>query len=145
MDINSTAGISAPQNITVTINNLLNPDNPEKSYSFGVETYYNQVDVTSKVELGASIFSLQYSYRPMVLQLSSTNYTVNQYPATLTLQYSPGVRIPSSTLLVFQFVKANVISVVYKSVTVNATAYTYTQTTNNSLPDVTTITLTASN
>lgn len=144
VDINTTSGINAPQNITVVLNNLINPDNPERSYSFGIETYYSQADSLSKVELGASIYSLNLTFRPMVVQLSNVNYTVNQYPSVLTVQYTPGVKIPSNTLVVFQFMKANIISVAYKNVTVVGISYTYTQTITTQL-DTTNVTLTVSN
>ncbi len=46
VNINSSAGLTA-QTLNITIGNLTNPINPDKSYSFGAKTYYNQSDMTS--------------------------------------------------------------------------------------------------
>jgi hypothetical protein len=123
MYINSTKGISA-QLLTLTIGDIINPSNPEKSYAFGIQTFYSQTDSSSKVELGSSLYSYTYAYRVMNIVTINAVYTVNQSPATFTLLYIPGVDIPSNIKLVFLFTSF-MNNIVYKSITINGTSFIY--------------------
>ena len=35
VNVNSTSGLAAPQTINITIGDIINPDNPDRSYIFG--------------------------------------------------------------------------------------------------------------
>lgn len=124
-------------NILVRLGNIMNPDNPEKSYNIIIETYNNQSDSSSKVE-SAPIITLSYTSRIINLTTSNTVYTVNHQPSTLVIFYTPGVRIPSGSLLTFDF-SADISQPVYKSASINSATVTFSPSKTNN-----TITLTAS-
>jgi len=116
-------GISA-QVLSIAIGDITNPANPEKSYAFGVQTYYNWADLLSKVELGSNLFSMVYSYRSMNIMTSNGVYSVNQSPALFQLQYIPGVDLPLNLKITFVF-SSYMYNIVYKGITINGISVTF--------------------
>jgi hypothetical protein len=66
----------------------------------------------------------------MSVTTSNNQYTVNQYPAILTINYYPGVNIPSNVILIFNFTN-NLASLNYQNVSVGGTPTVYNM--NNSI------------
>lgn len=121
INVNTTNGISAPQILTVTLGDIINPDSPVPVYKFGVDTYYKQGDSSSKVELGSGIFSHTYTMRIMNVAAIPVSYTVNQFPAVLSLVCIPAVRLPIGIVINFNFTFF-ITSITYKSMLVNGTS-----------------------
>lgn len=121
INVNTTNGIAAPQTLTITLGDIINPDSPVPVYKFGVDTYFKQGDAFSKVQLGSGIFTHTYTMRFMDVAVMPDSYTVNQFPSVLTLVYNPKVRLPIGIVINFNFT-TYLTSVAYRSMLVNGTS-----------------------
>ncbi len=65
----------------------------------------------------------------MSVTTSNTQYTVNQYPAILTINYYPGVNIPSNLILIFNFTN-NLTNLNYQNVSVGGSPTVYNMNNN---------------